>query len=188
MSEIHCKSCDALVPAASKFCTGCGGKMEAVDESPVADEALFDYVAAGPEHEPSAPPAPPAVPNASVRGGTGAGASASASGPHHAPIPPLSGMVQYDPGVIQSFADGLYRAADRIVMMTAIIGALIGGAIGLAFGQAVGGGALIGLLGAAVGGFIGHSRGISKTFQLRLQAQLALCQVEIEFNTRSLRQ
>lgn len=99
-------------------------------------------------------------------------------------------MVEYDPVVIQSFADGLYRAADRIVLFSTILGALFGGAVGFGLGLAMssGGGAILALPGLVVGGFMGHSRGMSKTFQLRLEAQLALCQVEIEFNTRSLRQ
>jgi hypothetical protein len=49
---------------------------------------------------------------------------------------------------------------------------------------------MLGLFGLAawVGGYMGRSRGLSKTFKLRLEAQLALCQVEIELNTRCLRQ
>jgi hypothetical protein len=47
---------------------------------------------------------------------------------------------------------------------------------------------MLGLLGLAAGGYMGRSRGLSKTFMLRLEAQLALCQVEIELNTRCLRQ
>lgn len=105
------------------------------------------------------------------------------------PKPPVSGgMVAYDPVVIQAFADALYRLADRIVLIYTIIGALLGGAFGMAVMATMdsGLGIVAVLLGLGIGGYIGHSRGLAKTFQLRLEAQLALCQVEIELNTRNL--
>ena len=47
------------------------------------------------------------------------------------------------------------------------------------------GGALIGgSIGALVLGLIAFSLGQQKAFALRLQAQVALCQVQIEANTR----
>ncbi|MEJ6011504.1 hypothetical protein [Novosphingobium aquae] len=95
-----------------------------------------------------------------------------------------TGRVAYDPVVIQSYADALYRAADRIAFNSAIIGGLIGAAVGFAAGSAGRVGPIGGLIGAAIGGYIGYSRALARTFQLRLEAQLALCQVEIEMNTR----
>lgn len=97
-----------------------------------------------------------------------------------------SGFVSYDPAVIQTYADALYRAADRIAFNSAIMGGAIGLAVGLGIGS-VANAAPIGALGGAIlGGYIGYSRAMARTFQLRLEAQLALCQVEIEMNTREL--
>jgi hypothetical protein len=97
--------------------------------------------------------------------------------------------VAYDPQIIRSFANALYRRADEIVLMSTIIGALIGAAFGFAvlavLSSSVGMVAM--LLGVVGGGYFGRRRGIAKTFQLRLEAQLALCQVELELNTRRFR-
>lgn len=43
---------------------------------------------------------------------------------------------------------------------------------------------LFAALGAVVAGLIGYAIGTEKAFQLKLQAQTALCQVKIEENTR----
>jgi hypothetical protein len=98
-----------------------------------------------------------------------------------------SGIVKYDPHIIQSYADALYALADRIIWTQTAVGALIGGVVGYGIGNYAGGGGLVALLGAAFGGYVGYNRGQAKTFSLRLEAQLALCQVEIEHSTRHLR-
>lgn len=167
MSQFECPSCRAALPVGTKFCTSCGAKISVV----------------APPSSP--PPPPPAAPEPQGQGG-GIPRPAPAG---FSPPPRQQGMVQYDPVVIQSYADALYRAADRIVLVTALLGGLLGGIVGYALGAAMGSGSsvIFGLVGLGAGGFIGHSRGMSKTFQLRLEAQLALCQVEIEFNTRPLR-
>jgi hypothetical protein len=43
----------------------------------------------------------------------------------------------------------------------------------------------IGGIGAILGGAMGYAIGTEKAFTLRLQAQVALCQVQIEANTRA---
>jgi hypothetical protein len=104
------------------------------------------------------------------------------------PIPPTGGT-RYDPKIVQKFADILYSRADFIVMMYVLIFLLIGAVFGAAvlgvlmnsipFG-------VVGLiLGALLGGAIGYSAGQAKAFILRLQAQCALCMIQIENNTRS---
>jgi len=93
-------------------------------------------------------------------------------------------VTKYDPAIIQTFADRLYSQARAIAVIAALLGAIIGSVGGKALGAAVdadNGGALLGtlLLGAA-----GFAVGQARAFSLRLQAQTALCQVQIEVNTR----
>ena len=88
--------------------------------------------------------------------------------------------ISYDPKIIGIYANALYRRADWIVFVWSIIGAVFGAAICGFYGGQTGL-----LLGIVVGGIMGYSEGQSRSFFLRLQAQLALCQVQIEANTRS---
>lgn len=101
-------------------------------------------------------------------------------------------MTSYDPAILQSFADQLYRRARGIEIKYAAGGGLLGLLAGL-----LGGGYLsmlaegasftiwgTGLVFLAVGGVFGFSRGRMKAFTLRLQAQQALCYKKIEENTR----
>lgn len=121
-------------------------------------------------------------------------------------------MTQYDADVLQTFADRLYAKARWITLKCCLVGAIIG--VALAFipvtilengkTQAIidrykgtGNGldapvpdtspsnapilvVLFGLLGGLVGATIGQR----KAFEYRLQAQLTLCQMQTEFNTR----
>lgn len=89
-------------------------------------------------------------------------------------------MVSYDPNVIQEFADKLYARADAIVVGWTAVGALAGFVLGSLMG---GGGTRIVLIFLA--GAIGYAVGMQRAFLLKLQAQQALCQVEIERNTRT---
>ena len=88
-------------------------------------------------------------------------------------------MVAYDPAVIRQFAESLYDRANSIVVMHTILGGVIGGAAGGLFK-----GTTAALIGAAVAAAVGCYLGIQKAFLLRLQAQTALCQVQVEENTR----
>jgi hypothetical protein len=109
-------------------------------------------------------------------------------------------VVEYNPEVIVAHANRLYKKADAIVRKYTTIGAIFG----LFFG-----GVLIGFLRLVgeitrtillmsdtskviiISGFIlgfallGHSLGEEKAFNYRLQAQIALTQVQIEKNTRA---
>lgn len=88
-------------------------------------------------------------------------------------------MIKYDASVIQTFAHDLYRRADTIIMVNALIFGVVGGAAGLfAFGK------LGAILCAIGGGGIGYYFGAQKAFVLKLQAQTALCQAQIERNTQ----
>jgi hypothetical protein len=92
---------------------------------------------------------------------------------------------KYDPSVIQQFADRLYAQAARIVLVYAVFG-FTGGAVG---GGILTNAALDSFLIGAVfgGGLLGALFAVAaqtRAFALRLQAQTALCQVQIEMNTR----
>ena len=83
--------------------------------------------------------------------------------------------VRYDPTMIRKYADMLYRHANSIIALACLIGVVVGA---LAFG----------IIGAIVLGVVGAAIGISIAFKFKLQAQVALCQVRIEENTRGARE
>lgn len=93
-------------------------------------------------------------------------------------------MPAYDPSIIEQYAERLYKKASSIVVSYTISGALLGFlpfAVLSVFDQR----ALI--LAFCLGisfGLVGWELGREKAFQLRLQAQTALCQAQIEANTR----
>ena len=94
-------------------------------------------------------------------------------------------MASFDPSVIQEFAEALYRRAGTIVFFYAVLVAILGGGVGLVLGQATGLGPAPGALAMLVlGALLGAALGRDRAFALRLQAQTALCQVQIEKNTR----
>ena len=100
---------------------------------------------------------------------------------------------QFDPNIIERYADQLYRKADSLRIGSAVIGAVLGivfGAVPLSplgkylpvpttFGLATV------LLGALCGGFIGYVVGEGRAFRTRLQAQMVLFQLQLERNTAS---
>ena len=93
---------------------------------------------------------------------------------------------QYDPSIIQTFADRLYDQADKIVYSYGLLGFLVGGCVGAGIGFSMGTrdfsllpSVLVGAIAAAFAGAIGRQR----AFALRLQAQTALCQAQIEANS-----
>lgn len=93
-------------------------------------------------------------------------------------------MVKYDASVIQSFAEGLYVRAKRVIIISAALGVLIGFGLGAALAEGAGSSLLVvGGIAAALGGMIGYSAGQGRAFRYRLMAQQALCQVQIEKNT-----
>ena len=90
-------------------------------------------------------------------------------------------MAAYDAQILYAFADRLCARANQIVATYTLLGVLIGGGGGYVVHQQFDS---LALLGAALGGLIGYMIGTEKAFQLKLQAQTALCQVKIEENTR----
>ena len=90
-------------------------------------------------------------------------------------------MVMHDPTVLQQRARRLHDRATVIVHRYAIafgIAGLLGAASMAAFGADLGPG-LVGLC-ALLCGVVGAAYGQARGFELRLQARLALCQLQIQ--------
>ena len=93
-----------------------------------------------------------------------------------------SQKVEYDPELITTFAKQLYNKADWIILYHV-----------LSYGLPGGFGAYLYTKDDAIGFFVGLSfsllgylLGQNKAFHYKLEAQVALCQVQIESNTRAL--
>jgi len=102
-------------------------------------------------------------------------------------------MVAYDERVIQRHADSLYARGRRATVVYGLASAAMGLGIGYTFSYAVTSGAaeresLRLLLAAALGVFglvLGLVAGSQRASVLKLHAQQALCQLQIEVNTRA---
>ena len=95
-------------------------------------------------------------------------------------------MPQYDPAIIEKFADRLYRSANSIILVYTLLGALIGGGVGYAVGtylEAVSP-VLTPVCGLVFVGAFGYLQGLERAFKLKLEAQRALCLLTVERNTR----
>jgi hypothetical protein len=94
----------------------------------------------------------------------------------------------YNADVIKEFASRLYRKAAAVAALFAICCSLIAAAIGGEATSYLNSTGKFGLLGVVLGGafglLVGLAVGRQLGFRWRLQAQLALCQVQIELNTR----
>jgi hypothetical protein len=88
--------------------------------------------------------------------------------------------VHYDPSIITKHAQALYNRASGIIFLGGLLAFLAGAAMG---GATQGGGFIV-LMGGLVGALIGVVIGRGRAFSLQLQAQVALCQVATEANTR----
>ena len=94
---------------------------------------------------------------------------------------------QYSPAIIQKFADKLYRRADSIVVSCTLFGIFFGGVGGrlLSYPLGLKDDSAPTIFGVVFFGLFGLFIGRARAFQLRLQAQVALCQKKIEENTRT---
>lgn len=94
----------------------------------------------------------------------------------------------YDPSIIHKHAADLYSRASGVVFTWSIfIGALaLGAAMFYLFPKYPPGhtARMWTIFFGIVGLIIGHNIGSARAFRLRLEAQVALCQAAIEFNTR----
>lgn len=91
---------------------------------------------------------------------------------------------KYDPAVIQQFADYLYARARSVLVVCVLAAVIIGAVAGAAVGNMAN--PLIGILVFALCIIVGVSIGRELGFKFKLAAQLALCQVQTEINTRTL--
>lgn len=105
-------------------------------------------------------------------------------------MPPTS-PPQFDPSLIERYAEQLYRRADSVRVGSAVAGAVLGIVFGAVPMSPLGkylpvpsayGLALV-LLGGLLGGFLGYVVGEGRAFRNRLQAQMVLFQLQIERNT-----
>lgn len=99
-----------------------------------------------------------------------------------------SAMPEYDPRVIERHASKLYAKASAVVAGSAAVGGFVGAAFGAvpltslgdawpvpsAFGFATL------LFGGVAGALVGYVIGDARSFGYRLQAQSALCQIQLE--------
>lgn len=93
-------------------------------------------------------------------------------------------MTEFDPKIIHAFVDKLYKDAANLELSFALAGACAGCGAGVYLASIVGGGiwVIIGL--AVVGALMGYVTGNKMAFGKRLHAQITLCQLQIEQNTR----
>ena len=88
-------------------------------------------------------------------------------------------MIDYQPNVIEEHARHLYRRATAIILAYALAGFMGGGVAGYALLDETGTALMVALFSCLIGVAAGQAR----SFQLRLEAQLALCQMRIEQHT-----
>lgn len=107
-------------------------------------------------------------------------------------------MTEFDPKIIQQFADDLYSKALSICATYTMLGLLAGFILGYflgavliprlgGIGELSEGATVFWVLGpTALLGVGSFALAREKTFQLRLQAQTALCQIKLESHLRSM--
>ena len=87
--------------------------------------------------------------------------------------------MKYDPALIQTYSEKLYRRAIVAIVFWPLLGIIIGAYVGSRFdsGFPV-------MIGAIVGAILGYLLGSLLALKHRMQAQTALCLKQIEENTR----
>ena len=96
-------------------------------------------------------------------------------------------MITYDPDVIQRFANRLYGKAALAAAVSTVLGVVIGLVADPFIVQALPDALAVrcpARIFALVLGLVGLGQGLERGFLLKLQAQTALCQMQIERNTR----
>jgi len=112
-------------------------------------------------------------------------------GAERADVGNMASLPEYDPRVIEQFAENLYRKASAFVVGSVAIGASLGAAFGAVPLTSLGAswpvpssfGFATMLVGGIFGCAIGYVIGDTRSFGYRLQAQTALCQLQAERNT-----
>ncbi|MDM8559412.1 hypothetical protein [Candidatus Parabeggiatoa sp. HSG14] len=88
-------------------------------------------------------------------------------------------MISYDKKIIQQQSERMYWSAKVTQIAFPVVGALIGGSVGYKAFKIVGA-----VVGSAGVGYAGYRYGKASALQTKSEAQKALCQVQIEENTR----
>ena len=91
-------------------------------------------------------------------------------------------MSSYDPDVIHEHADKLYLDASRAPLLYGFAGAIVAVTVGLGLGvglESLAAGITLGSVLGLLAAWVGFSAGHSVAARMRLEAQSALCQVEI---------
>jgi hypothetical protein len=98
----------------------------------------------------------------------------------------MAKLVAYDPAVIQEFASRLYRRAGSIIVsytfLGIVLGVIAGGVLNARNAGSDSSGMIV-LISFCIGAGFGFAFGQERAFKLKLEAQVALCQVQIEKNT-----
>jgi hypothetical protein len=102
-----------------------------------------------------------------------------------------SAAPDFDPRIIEAFAERLYSKASSFLVGSVVVGVVLGMAFGAvpltSLGESWPIPSMFGfatmLVGAILGGIVGYAVGDTRAFGYKLQAQTALCQLEIERNS-----
>jgi len=87
----------------------------------------------------------------------------------------------YDSEEIDKFVKNLYQSADWSIVSYTALGVLLGGSLGYSSFKMV----TMAIGSSAIGGAIGYQLGLRSAYKQKAEAQLALCQVEIEKSLRT---
>ena len=90
-------------------------------------------------------------------------------------------MIQFDESLIQKEAATLYKKARDIIAIYILVGFLFSALIGFVFTD---GNINVSLMAGVVGIVIGYASALSASHRLKFNAQMLLCQLQIERNTR----
>ncbi len=95
-------------------------------------------------------------------------------------------MVDYDPKIIQNYADGLYKQAQSVATCYFFIGIFTSIIVFSKISDILKGefDFLIVAIGVFIGGVIGLFAGKNRSFEMKMEAQQALCQIKIQENTK----
>ncbi|MFP4472764.1 MAG: hypothetical protein ACLFPX_02695 [Candidatus Omnitrophota bacterium] len=95
-------------------------------------------------------------------------------------------MAKYEPKFIHDYADGLYKEAKSVVTCHFFIGMFAGMLVFLKVAEIAVGGFdfLIVAIGTFIGAVMGYNSGRGRSYEMQLEAQQALCQLNLEQNTR----
>lgn len=94
--------------------------------------------------------------------------------------------MQYDEKIIEKHAKKLYQQANSTIIAWSLLFLLLGAGISVGLAAVLDSEPTIWVaVGAIIGGLFGYSAGSARAFSLKLTAQTALCQMQIERNTRS---